>query len=160
MLKPVSKSGRRWFAAGLVVCAWLTLAGPAHSATALINALSDLTSTWNGTSQIQVTTSHCVASSTGNFQVRVTGSGTGGAFTLQNGAKLLPYTVDYKDTGGTFDAVTAGNTLTGQVTTDKSTASCSVATLLQLRVTIAAAALATATAGNYTGTITVLVTPV
>ena len=89
MLKPVSKSGRRWFAAGLVVCAWLTLAGPAHSATALINALSDLTSTWNGTSQIQVTTSHCVASSTGNFQVRVTGSGTGGAFTLQNGAKLF-----------------------------------------------------------------------
>ena len=89
-----------------------------------------------------------------------TGSGTGGAFTLQNGAKLLPYTVDYKDTGGTFDAVTAGNTLTGQVTTDNSTASCSVATLLQLRVTIAAAALATATAGNYTGTITVLVTPV
>lgn len=152
--------GRRALLLGLLACAGSSLPVPALAQTALINALDDLAGTWNGTSQIQLTSNHCVASSTRNFQVRITGSGTGGAFQLRNGTKTLPYTVDYRDTNGTFDAVTAGNTLTGQVTTDNTTASCSVATQLRVRVTISAAALATATAGNYTGTITVLITPV
>jgi len=153
---------RSRFRTAAAALAALLATSQASAQTALINALDDLSGSWNGiAAQIQLTSSHCVAvSNGGEYRVTITGSGSGGAFQLASGTKQLAYTVQYRDANIGFATVTAGTSLTGLDTSDTSTASCSgTGAVAQVRVTFANTALAAAAAGTYTGTLTILVTP-
>lgn len=147
-----------------IVAAALLLAAQASAQTALINALDDLSGSWDGiATQIQLTSTHCVAvSNGGEYRVTLTGSGAGGAFQVQSGTKTLAYTVQYRDANIAFAAVTAGTSLTGLDTGDTNTNNgCSgTNAVAQVRVTFSNTALAAAAAGVYTGSLTILVTPI
>jgi len=105
----------------------------------------------------------CVYSSVTNYTVRATGSGTSGAFTLSNGTAQLAYTVQWAAAAGQ----TSGTLLTAGVgqrfTPGGLNILCSLSGLLagqaSLIVTLPAANLSTAQAGNYTGTLSLMVSP-
>jgi hypothetical protein len=85
--------------------------------------------------------------------VLATGNGSAGAFTLQSGARTLPYGVRWNDaadqTSGTqlTNGVNASGFLTGNVNLSCSNGANNNASLV---VTITGTSLATATAGTYT----------
>ena len=140
-------------------------------ARANISNLSDLTvSSWvtGGGNQV-LTEDVCVYSTrpNGGYTVKATGSGTASAFTLANGASLLPYTLIW-NSGGVGALANTGAALTTNITsaaltkaaTDSS--SCTGATpgpTARLVVTITSASLDAAVDGTYAGTLTLLVTP-
>ena len=108
----------------------------------------------------------CVWSNTATkgYSIRATGSGAGGAFLLANGALTpIPYSVQWSQTSGQTSgtALTAGATLAGQVTTATSpTCGSAPSTTSSLIVSIGATDLQNMVATtNYTGTLTLLVTP-
>ncbi|MBW6526471.1 hypothetical protein KZ813_06420 [Sphingomonas sp. RHCKR7] len=92
----------------------------------------------------------------GRYTVTASGSGAGGAFTLSNGAAVLPYEVQWSNSAGQSSGtgLTANVPLAGQTML----LSCPVlqATNTSLIVILRAASLSTATAGNFTGTLTVI----
>ncbi|MBB3691934.1 hypothetical protein [Sphingomonas sp. BK580] len=92
----------------------------------------------------------------GRYTVTAVGSGTGGAFTLSNGAAALPYEVQWSTSAGqnSGTGLTANVPLSGQTML----LSCPVlqVTNTSLIVILRAASLSTATAGNYSGTLTVI----
>lgn len=107
----------------------------------------------------------CVYNSLQGYTIKATGSGSGGAFTLANGSSTVPpmaYTVQWAFTG----QQTVGTQLTTGVGS-RSPAGlnvlCSLSGLLSasasLIVTLPAADLGTARAGNYTGTLSLMVSP-
>ena len=109
--------------------------------------------------------SDCVWSNTAGkgYTITATGSGTGGAFTIANGAATVPYSVQWaataSQTSGT--ALTTG-TASGSLVTTATTPGCTAgpATTSSLIVSIAAAGLQTmVAAANYTGTLTLVVQP-
>lgn len=108
----------------------------------------------------------CVYSGVTNYTIRATGSGTSGAFTIGiagNSAAQLPYTVQWASTG----SQTAGTQLiAGQgsrFTPNPLNLLCSLGSLLassaSLIVTLPATNLSAALAGNYTGTLSLMVSP-
>ena len=140
-------------------------------ARARITNLNDLTAaSWiiGGGNQV-LTDDVCVYSTrpSGGYTVKATGSGSAGAFTLANGASLLPYTVIW-NSAGVGALANTGTALTATVTsaaltkaaTDSSTCNGTTAgPTARLVVTISAANLTAVVAGTYTGTITLLATP-
>lgn len=92
----------------------------------------------------------------GRYTVTASGSGAGGAFTLANGTRTLPYEVQWNTAAGQSSGtgLTANVPLTGQTML----LSCPVlqATNTSLIVILRATSLRTATAGNFSGTLTVL----
>jgi len=107
----------------------------------------------------------CVWSNTATkgYTITATGSGTGSAFTLSNGSSTVPYSVEWAATSGQtsgsgLTAGTASSSLTtGAVNQNCSSAPAATASLI---VKMATADLGTMSAGsNYTGTLTLLVTP-
>ncbi len=92
----------------------------------------------------------------GRYAVTASGSGAGGAFTLSNGAAALPYEVQWSTAAGQ----SAGTSLTANVPLSGQTMllSCPVlqTTNTSLIVILRAANLGVATAGNYSGTLTVI----
>ncbi|WP_338504005.1 hypothetical protein V6R86_09315 [Sphingomonas kaistensis] len=103
-------------------------------------------------------------SSTRGYRITATGSGTGNAFTLANGAlSAVPYAVEWGGSTGLSSgtALSAGAPLPGQVST-ATRADCSAgpASSASLIVRLAAADLQQMSAAtNYTGTLTLLVAP-
>jgi hypothetical protein len=108
----------------------------------------------------------CVFTSTGNYTVRATGSGPSNAFTLgnlANSAAQMPYTVQWASSG----SQTSGTPLTAgqgtRFTPNPLNLLCSFGSLLagaaSLVVTLPAASLSAAQSGNYTGTLTLLISP-
>lgn len=101
--------------------------------------------------------------STGGYHVTATGSGTGSAFTLANGALTVPYSVQWAgSTGQTSGSpLTSGTALTGLTSTAVNpTCSAGPATTASLIVNIAATDLQTMKASTtYTGTLTLVVAP-
>lgn len=140
-----------------------TMMGGAAAQQVIINRIDDLPfGTWSGAGQMQQTMLHCVGSTTlGNgFNVRATGSGTGGAFTIASGVGSLAYTVEYRSpTAGSFQTLTAGITRSGFSGT--TTLNCILFSTepAAVRVTFSAANLAAARAGSYSGTLTLTVAP-
>ena len=109
--------------------------------------------------------SNCVWSNTAtkSYTIKATGSGTSGAFTLANGSLLVPYSVQWSGSSGQTSgtALTAATT-SGVFTSTATTPTCSSgpATTSSLIVSIAASDLQSMVAAtNYTGTLTLLVTP-
>jgi hypothetical protein len=145
--------------AALALCC---LTGAGQAQTVLINGLNNLTNTWNASTQIQLTETFCVAASNGGeYQVILTGSGAASAFTLVNGSKTLPYTVEYRDNNLAFGPVTPNVPKAGLDSSDTTPTACSGnGARGQVRVTFSATDLAAATAGAYTGTLTIRVEPI
>jgi hypothetical protein len=107
----------------------------------------------------------CVWSNTATkaYTITATGSGTASAYTLSNGGGTVPYTVEWAATSGQTSgtALTTG-TASSSLTTGAVNQSCSSAPLAtaSLIVKMATADLGTMSAGsNYTGSLTLLVTP-
>ena len=107
----------------------------------------------------------CVWSNTTTkaYTITATGSGTASAFTLTNGSGTVPYSVEWSDTSGATSgtALVAGTASAAQASaaTNQICASGPAASA-SLVVKMATADLGTMTGGsNYTGTLTLLVTP-
>jgi hypothetical protein len=109
--------------------------------------------------------SNCVWSNTATkgYSITATGSGASGAFTLANGALLVPYSVQWSASAGQASgtALTAGTALAGMTSLAVNpTCSTNPATTSSLVISIAAANLQSMTsATSYTGSLTLLVTP-
>ncbi len=92
----------------------------------------------------------------GRYSLTATGSGAGGAFTLSNGASVLPYEVQWNTSAGQSSGtnLVSGAALTGQTVL----LSCPLlqVTNSSLIIILRGAALTTATAGNYSGTLTIM----
>jgi hypothetical protein len=107
----------------------------------------------------------CVWSNTATkaYTITASGNGTASAFTLSNGTTTVPYSVEWAATSGQTSgtALTAG-TASSSLTSGAVNQTCSSAPLASasLVVKIGTTDLGTMTAGgNYTGTLTLLVTP-
>ena len=131
---------------------------------ARISALNDIAlGTWTGTGGLSGSDSLCVWTTTGAYNVTATGSGAGGAFTLDDGSGgTLAYAVEWADTAaaGAGSAMTAGAALNGQNAAATSTTCNGGANLdATVLVDVIEADLAAASYGNYTGTLTLVVAP-
>jgi hypothetical protein len=107
----------------------------------------------------------CVWSNTATkaYTLTATGNGASSAFTLSNGTTTVPYSVEWAATSGQSSgtALTAG-TATAPLTSGAVNQTCSSAPAASatLLVKMSTADLGTMTAGsNYTGTLTLVVTP-
>jgi hypothetical protein len=101
--------------------------------------------------------------STKGYNITATGSGTGSAFSLNNGALTVPYSVEWAGSSGQTAgaALAAGTALTG-LTSSATNANCASgpAASASLIVKVAAPNLQTMQAStNYTGTLTMVVAP-
>lgn len=107
----------------------------------------------------------CVYSntSTKGYNVTATGSGTGSAFTLSNGAATVPYSVEWAGSSGQSSgtALASGTALTGLTSTATNpTCSAGPSSTASLVVRITSANLqGMQAATNYTGTLTLVVAP-
>jgi len=96
------------------------------------------------------------------YSITATGSGTGGAFTLTNGAANLAYDVQWNalanQTSGT--ALSPGTALTGQVS-GAVTFGCTLGLTSSgsLTIILRAATLSSAAAGNFSGTLSLMIAP-
>lgn len=107
----------------------------------------------------------CVWSNTATkaYTITATGSGTANAFTLSDGSNTVPYSVEWassigQTTGTALSTGTASASLTSTAT--HQTCTSGPADSASLIVGISTANLGTMAAGsNYTGTLTLLVTP-
>lgn len=166
---PALRTGRRRHA--FMAGATLALALPAWSALLAgnkvrITGLSDvafgtvanLSTDWTRSQNI------CVYSTspTAGYNVRATGSGSGGAFTLASGSNALAYEVEWSPVSGqsTGTTLSPNVALTGQVSSaTQQTCNSGPATSASLIVILRSAQLSAATAGTYSGTLTLLVAP-
>jgi hypothetical protein len=101
--------------------------------------------------------------STKGYNVTATGSGTAGAFTLNNAALTVPYSVEWSQTSGQSSgtALTTGTALTGlKSTATSATCASGASSSASLIVKISTANLQTMQAATtYTGTLTLVVAP-
>lgn len=107
----------------------------------------------------------CVWSNTSTraYTITASGSGTGSAFTLANGAATVPYNVEWNASSGQTSgtALSAGTASSNLVSTaTQQLCASGPSSSASLIVRISAADLATMPAStNYTGSLTLLVTP-
>jgi hypothetical protein len=124
-----------------------------------VSSLDDLNlGTYPGTGALSGSEGFCVyRNGTGAYTATLTGSGAASAFTIASGANTMAYTVTYNGsaiiTGGTT-ATQAGNSSV----TDCGGAN--VANNATIAVNITQAVLQASPTGTYTGTLTILVSPV
>jgi hypothetical protein len=117
----------------------------------------------NFTSDQSIARDVCIYSSTDRYSVTARGSGTANAFTLASGTNRLAYEVQWADSAGQ----TAGTTLSpnvalgGQSTFSIIGTACffGIFRTASLITILRANALSTAAAGNYTGTLTLIIAP-
>lgn len=155
----------RRFAALLAIALVIALAPPpARAQQVIVNGLDDIDlGTWSGAGGMTATMDHCLGIGNGTTdrgRLTITGSGAGGAFTLDGGAGTtpLPFTVDYNPRGSGWRAVTAGVAMTNLRGTRAT--SCLAGTQgSRIRVTIAESAIAAARAATYSGVLTLVVAP-
>ena len=100
----------------------------------------------------------------GGYSVTVTGSGTGGAFTIDDGqGNILNYTAEWNDVKGTSGgvSVTSGVTLTGQSGACQTATNCGTCgnNTGNIRVTIQSSEFDGKPSRDYTGSISLLVEP-
>jgi spore coat protein U-like protein len=102
----------------------------------------------------------CVYSQSNGYNVRAFGNGSGGAFTLSDGANMLAYEVQWNSSAGQVVGTTlaANAPLTGQLSSAQQR-SCNQGPSASLIIVLRSAALSSATAGTYTGTLTLVVEP-
>ena len=136
------------------------------AARAQITGLTDVTfSGVDPAVSVSNTQSDCVWSNTlnGGYSITATGSGTGGAFTLSNSSNTVPYSVQWAGTasqtsGTTLTAKTAATGFTSTATSPTCLAAPSTTSSLIIGIT-SASLLGMTASSSYTGTLTLLVTP-
>jgi hypothetical protein len=144
----------------LAAAAMLALTTPASAQSVQVNGLSDVAFGTIGSFSSDLVRSQSICAFSGllggRYSVTASGSGPGGAFTLSNGAAALPYEVQWNISAGqnSGTGLTPNVPLTGQTML----LSCPVlqTTNTSLIVILRAAQLHVATAGNYSGTLTVI----
>lgn len=155
-----ARSGCRSISAVLLALALPAPWEPAAAQGVQISHLSDVsfgTIANVGVDQVQ-SQSVCAFSGLlgGRYSLTATGSGAGGAFTLANGSGVLAYEVQWNGTSGQSSGtnLVSGTSLTGQTML----LSCPLlqATNSSLIVILRGTALSVATAGNYGGTLTIM----
>lgn len=140
---------------------------------ALITGVADLNfsselASWNGADDVTLTDSVCVFTSGGAYEVTASGSGAANAFTVTDGSTLISYTVQWDDSAG----ASSGTTLTTGVQSSANFAGTTTLSdctptptnnatfIVTMNGDSGTNDLASATTGvNYTGTLTLLVTP-
>jgi hypothetical protein len=141
---------------------WISLSNPQESLaqSVRISNLSDLTlGTWNGSGDLNAEDPVCIYNSaTGDYRIKATGSGAGGAFALSTTGGTVDYETYFKESSGSFVELTAGawSNFSGA---DTSHSSCNGLTNATVKVTARATALSGARAGSYSGTLTLLLEP-
>ncbi len=161
-----------------------TLAAPAPTASVNIkltyaqnvmvrlSGLSDFAlGTWTGAGPLEANSNVCVgrtgAADSGNYQILATGDGAPGdpqAFTLSNGSGYLTYTTYFNDKRGVNGraTLTPGTPLPGQSGTanqlTQNLEGC-VRTNANVSIEVPEAQLSSVGPGNYTGTLTLTVSP-
>lgn len=115
----------------------------------------------NFTTDLANSRSLCVYS-TKNYQITAYGSGSASAFQLSSGSRTMPYEVQWSATAGQTvgTALLAGTPLINLATSAKN-ASCSnnPTTSASLIIILRSSNVQAAAAGNYTGTLSLLVAP-
>lgn len=131
---------------------------------ALITSLADVTFT-NADPSVAATSSQgpCVWSntSTRNYTITASGSGTAGAFTIASGSSVIPYSIGWANSANatSLTALTAG-AASSAIASNATNISCGGTGNSTLKVTIGATDLQNMVATNsYTGTLTLVVTP-
>jgi hypothetical protein len=145
----------------------LGVAAPAYAAGFVqLTGLSDVAfgSISDLTSDSAISETVCAFSNTlpSRYSVTATGSGSGNAFTLTNGASTMAYEVQWNAAAGQTSgtSLTAGTAL-ANVTSSALTTGCTLGLTPSgsLTVVLRAAALSAATSGSYTGTLSILISP-
>lgn len=131
---------------------------------ALITSLSDVNFT-NADPSVAATSSQgpCVWSntSTRNYTITASGSGSAGAFTIASGTSVIPYSVGWANSANatSLTSLTAGSA-SSALASNATNISCGGTGNSTLKVTIGASDLQNMVATNsYTGTLTLVVTP-
>ena len=99
---------------------------------------------------------------TNGYNVRASGSGPGGAFSLASAGNSLPFVVEWNSSSGQSSGaqLTANVALSGQVSTaTQQTCNSGPATSASLIVILRTAALSSAAAGSYSGSLTLVIGP-
>ena len=118
----------------------------------------DLSNDLNWNQDLRVSTNYGTAAR--EYSVVATGSGTGGAFTITDGVATIAYSVWFNDQTGTTGrvALTSGTPLSNQTGATKPL---STATLnANISATVTNANMSGNDAGIYSGTLSVIVTPI
>ena len=101
-------------------------------------------------------------SATNGYNVRASGSGPGGAFTLTSGGDSLPFEVQWNSAAGRSSGtqLTANVATSGQVSSaTQQSCNSGPATSASLIVVVRSSALSSAPAGSYNGSLTLVVGP-
>lgn len=150
----------------IAIGAGVLLAGPCQAQYVQVRQLGDVAfgqiNTLNDVSQSQ-SVSVCSTASSGHYRVRASGSGAGGAFLLTSGGNTLPYTVQWAgSTGQTSGTNLQANVNSPEFSTSLSNILACIFTqplTASLIVRLAGTDTANARAGDYTGTLTLLIVP-
>jgi len=118
----------------------------------------------NLTSDAVSSQSVCVYANTATngYNVRASGSGPAGAFSLASAASNLPFEVQWNSSAGQSSGtlLTANVALSGQASTaTQQSCNSGPATSASLIVILRTAALSSATAGSYNGSLTLVIGP-
>lgn len=147
-------------AVALLAC----FSSPAQADKVRITALSDVNFGTVANLQVdnKLSQNVCVYSNgpTNGYNVTATGSGTGSAFLLANGANTMAYQVQWRAQSGQTSGtnLTSGTALTG-LTSVATQQSCNAgpSTSASLIIILPATSLSQARAGNYSGSLTLLI---
>ncbi|MGE0754245.1 MAG: hypothetical protein AB7L92_03695 [Alphaproteobacteria bacterium] len=140
---------------------------------AQITGIDDMTlANWSiGDGAVTLTSDVCIYSSTGSYTVRATGSGAANAFTISSGANAIIYGVVW-NSGGAGNLANTGATLVTNIASatlnnaDTGSATCSGGgagndtARIVVSITDIAMGAAPSSATPYTGTLTLLITPI
>lgn len=132
-------------------------------ATIRISDISDLAlGTFNGVSDLSRSDTVCIYKNSGAlYGITATGSGAGGAFTLTDGTRAVPYSVTWQDNVGTVTLVSGaqvngrGNAFTANTTCSNGLSNNATVTVRVLKADL----LNAMQAGTYTGVLTLMVAP-
>jgi hypothetical protein len=134
---------------------------PAFSVVRISNMNDFSFGSWTGVGDLVQSDSICIHDSstanTNRYTIRATGSGGGGAFSLNSGPNTLAYAVAWQGSQGGIVNLTSGTNTNFRRASTSTT--CGGGTNATLRITITEANMLAATAGSYSGTLTILLQP-
>jgi hypothetical protein len=115
--------------------------------------------TWSGGSGLSSSSDLCVYKSSGDsYFVTASGSGSGGAFSVQDGGNSIGYTVDWARKNNAFTTLATGVASNFNGANESST-DCGGVMTSTLRVNFSDTNLQSAVPGIYSGELTILVEP-
>lgn len=129
----------------------------AHSFLVQITKMSDFNfGSWSGVGDVSISDTVCIFDLFANaYNLRATTSS--GSYVLKNGANSLPFTAQWQGSGGGFTTLPYNSNLS--FSTASNSITCSGGTNATLRISITEADMLTAPTGNYSATISIIVTP-